>query len=262
MFWSLIEAAIGITDPGFAATHEPELNGAFMTLIAGSLRSFPATAGSNAAIVIGDHATLGNEARTGADFGLVLEVEDGGRVRHLVTLLQAKRARTRRTDVRRAAGEATQLELLAASGIGSFLFYHGHGDLAGLDPTARDANGIGVADASSVDVLSPADDLAARLAAGVDCLFSDGPPASLPGMGTAGGREDALRMLFNPDTPGLRVNDVVIARVGAQGVSPRSIADFEGEWRGLVAEHRAMVDRAQGITHGRGDEKEPPIIQM
>lgn len=79
VFWSLTEAAVNITDPGFAATHEPELNGAFMALIAASLRSFPVTTGCNAALVIGDHATLGNEGRTGSDFGLILEVEHRGR---------------------------------------------------------------------------------------------------------------------------------------------------------------------------------------
>ncbi len=259
VFWSLTEAAVNLTDPGFAATHEPELNGAFMALIAASLRSFPTTAGCNAAVVIGDHATLGNEARTGSDFGLVLEVEHRGEQRHLVTLLQAKRATSRRADVRRAAGESTQLDLLAGSGIGSFLFYHAHGDPAGLGPTIRDAAAVSALNPASVDVLSHADDFAARLAVGVDNMFAETVPYALPGMGVAGGREEALKMLFNAEAPGLRVNDVVVARVGAKGLSPRAVIDFEDEWRGLVANHRESVDRAQGRVAGRDNQQEPPL---
>ena len=261
VFWGLTDAALGVTAPGFAATHEPELNGAFMGMIAASLASFPATAGSNAAVVIGDHATLGNEARTGCDFGLVLEVEHRGVVRHLVTLLQAKRATSSRSSVDRAAGEATQLELLVDSGIGSFLFYHAHGNPAGLGPTVRDATTISALNRLSVDVVSLATDLAARLAVGVDNMFAEAVPYALPGMGVAEGRKDALGMLFNPNVPGLRVNGVVVARVGAQGLSPRAVADFESDWRGLVDAHRETVERSQGLTYDRGEEREPPLAQ-
>lgn len=261
VFWSLTDAAIEITAPGFANTHEPELNGAFMGFIAKSIASFPATAGANAAVVIGDHATLGNEAKTGSDFGLVLEVEHRGDVRFLVTLLQAKRATSKRADVSRAAGETTQLDLLVGSGIGSFLFYHAHGDPAGLGPTIRDAAAVASLNRSAVDVLSSADDFAARIAAAVDNMFAEAVPFGLPGTGVATGRDEALRMLFNPNVPGIKVNDVVVARVGAQGLSPRSVADFENDWRERVASHRGDVERAQGITSGHGEEREPPLAQ-
>jgi hypothetical protein len=261
VFWSLTDAAFYLAASGFAATHEPELNGAFMAQIAASIRSFPAVSGCNAAVVIGDHATLGNEARTGSDFGLVLEVEHRGKLRHLVTLLQAKRASSLRTDVRRAAGDSTQLDLLVSSGIGSFLFYHAHGDPVGLGPTVRDAEAVSALNRASVDVLSHADDFAARLAVGVDNMFTESVPYALPGMGAASGRGDALKMLFNANAPGLRVNDVVVARVGEQGLSPSAIVAFEAEWRGLVSDHRESVDRAQGRTAYSEDQQEPPLAQ-
>lgn len=182
-------------------------------------------------------------------------------MRHLVTLLQAKRATSRHADVRRAAGESTQLDLLVSSGIGSFLFYHSHDDPAALGPTVRDAAAISALNPASVDTLTTADDFAARIAVGVDNMFAEAVPYALPGMGVADGRSDALRMLFDPGVAGMQVNDVVVARVGAQGLSPRAVVDFENEWRGLAAEHRENVDRVQGRTVGRGAE-EPPIAQF
>jgi len=261
LFWSLTESSVEIADKGRGATHEPELNGAFMTLIAKSIAAFPPSEGSNAAVVIGDHATLGNEARTGADFGLILEVEHRSEVRHLVVLLQAKRATARRVDVRRAAGKSTQLNRLVGSGIGSFLFYHAHNEPIGLGPTVRDADGASD-NPASVDVLQPADDFAAKLAVAVDNLFARAMPYALPGMGPGRGRDDALQMLFNPSIPGLKVNDVVVGRVGDRGLSPDAIVDFENQWRGLVDKHRDAVNRAQGISPAIiTANREPPLAQ-
>lgn len=118
LFWALTEACQEMAGSGHWASHEPELNGLFMGLIAKAIQQFPAADGSNCAVVIGDHATLNNEARSGADFGLVLEIEHRGRIRHLVTLLQAKKATRRIVDVRRKAGDSTQLPRLVSSGIG------------------------------------------------------------------------------------------------------------------------------------------------
>ena len=123
LFWSLSQASAAIADQGRRATHEPELNGAYMTLISEAIASFEGVPdGTNLAMIIGDHATFGNEARTGADFGLIIEIERAGETRYLVTLLQAKRATSRRTSVHRTAGNSTQLDLLAGNDMGAFLF--------------------------------------------------------------------------------------------------------------------------------------------
>lgn len=261
LFWSLSQASVAIADRGRRETHEPELNGAYMTLISEAISSFEGVAdGTNLAMIIGDHATLGNEAKTGADFGLIIEIERAGETRYLVTLLQAKRATSRRTSVHRVAGSSTQLDLLAGTDMGAFLFYHAHGDPEGLGPTTSDARSIAAANASIVNVVEDAVDFAAKTAVAAHQLFKTPVPHTMPGFGGTDRRDDALRRLFNPNVPGLRVNDVLIARVGDHRLSPRSFADFRNEWRQAVHWHRGQVDDARSIANGtRNDEQEPPI---
>lgn len=204
--------------------------------------------------------TLGNEARSGADFGLILEVEHGSTMRHLTVLLQAKRAPQRRVDVRRAARTSTQLNRLVRSGVGSYVFYHAHEDPAGLGPTLRDAGAISGSNPASVDVLSPASDFAAWIAAAADQLFVTSLAYALPGFEVRDGRDAALRMLFNPARPGMRVNDVVVARVGDDGLSPGEIAAFRSAWSRLVERHRRRVEGV-GSTRRSAQDREPPLTQ-
>lgn len=259
LFWSVTHASIEISSRGFGSTHEPELNGAYMGQLRTSLAQFAdPTGAANCACIIGDHATLGNEARSGADFGLILEVGSGPAARYVVCLLQAKRATSRVVDVRRGAGDSTQLDRLVESGIGSYLFYHHHDDPRGLGPTVRSADSIPAADASRVNAVLGTDDLAARLAAAVHQVRRSRP--EMPGMGFADDRADAARLLFNPDVPDIVVNDVLVARVGDASREPASVVGFEDEWAAVIDEHRASLDRVRGTErHGRSDEFEPPI---
>jgi len=261
LFWSLSQASIAIADRGRTATHEPELNGAYMTLINEAIASFDGVVdGTNFSTIIGDHATLGNEARTGADFGLIIEMERVGEKRYLVTLLQAKRATSRRTSVHRAAGTSTQLGLLAATEMGAFLFYHAHGNPEGLGPTTSDARRIAKGDANSVDVVDEAVDFAAKTAVAAHQLFKAPTPHTIPGFGATDRRDDALRRLFDPRVPGLKVNDVLIARIGDHKLPPRAVADFKNDWRQAVDWHRGQVENARSIAEGTSqDEQEPPI---
>jgi hypothetical protein len=261
LFWSLTHASLAIAMQGRAKTHEPELNGAYMEVIRSSIESFePAKKRGNLAMIIGDHATLGNESRTGADFGLIVEIERKGQKRFLVTLLQAKRATGRFTDVRRAAGESTQIDLLVSSGIGSFLFYHQHDEPAGLGPTTRDADSTASLDLSKVDVVRGATDFAARMAVAAHLLFQHATPFTLPGLGAADGRDDALRLLFNPDIPGIKVNDVLVARIGDTTLPPQAIVAFENEWHQSVSEHRDAVTNVQyQAPKTTGKDRLPPI---
>lgn len=114
-------------------------------------------------------------------------------------------------------------------------------------------------DPAKVDVIKHATDFAARIAIGADNLFSQSQPYALPGLGSAPDRGGALRMLFNPNVPGMRVNDVVVARVGEHGLSPQEVVGFEREWKSLVAAHRQQLDGGRMSTSRSTDENEPPI---
>jgi hypothetical protein len=264
VFWSITEASLEVAAVGLGKSHEPELNGAYVGFIRKAISSFaPARQDSLVAVVIGDHATLGNEARSGADFGLIIEIEDAGVCRHLVTLLQAKKATTRMTDIRRAAGESTQLDRLVSSGIGSFLFYHAHNDPPGLGPTVKDAHAILMSNPARVDTVWGATDFAARVAAAIDRLSSHAsPPYALPGFGLARGRDDALRLLFNPNVQGIKVNDVLVARVGDGGLPPQAVADFENDWRQRVDQHRGELARSRGETRWQRGQEKPPTVEQ
>jgi len=261
IFWSVTHASMEMAGKGLAYTHEPELNGAYMAMLRSSIAGF-APRGRHPAVacIIGDHATLGNEARSGSDFGLILEVGRGSEQRWVVCLLQAKRATTRSVDCRRAAGSATQLDRLVASGIGSFLFYHGHGDPAGLGPTVADAYSIAVSNPARVDPVTQADDFAARLAAAADLVTRASPPFALPGFGAASSRDAAARLLFNPNLPDIEVNDVLVARISEDEMKPEKAARFEQEWAIVIDEHRRAVEQMRGIHRkGTGDDHEQPI---
>lgn len=232
-----------------------------MPLISEAIASFEGVPDhTNVAMIIGDHATLGNEGRTGADFGLIIQMERAGETRYLVTLLQAKRATSRKTSVHRIAGSSTQLNLLAGTDTGAFLFYHAHGAPDGLGPTTKDARSIAAAHATSVDVVDDAVDFAAKVAVAAHQLFRTSVAHAMPGFGGADRRNDALRQLFNPNVPDLKVNDVLIARVGDHRLAPRSVVNFKNEWRQAVHSHRRQVEDARSIANGtRRDEQEPPI---
>lgn len=261
IFWSVTHASMEMAAKGLGNTHEPELNGAYMALLKSSIAGFdPSNGRSGVACIIGDHATLGNEGRSGSDFGLILEVGRGIGRRWVVCLLQAKRATTRFVDCRRAAGNSTQLDRLVTSGIGSFLFYHGHGNPAGLGPTVADAHRVAAADPAHFDPVEQADDFAARLATAADLVTRVSPPFALPGFGAASSRSDAARLLFNPNLPDIEVNDVVVARMGDDWLSAETSARFEEEWAAIIDEHREAVNRIRGIDRFTTDEdQEPPI---
>ncbi|MCW3847968.1 hypothetical protein OF829_12030 [Sphingomonas sp. LB-2] len=262
LFWALSQASLDISDPGLTATHEPELNGAFIGMIQRAIASFRTPRRSHdLAVVIGDHATLGNEARSGADFGLIIEIDIGDKLLYLVTLLQAKRATSRIVDVRRAAGDSTQRDRLLGSGIGSYLFYIAHDDPRHLGPTVKSAEAIG--DPQRVDTIVGASDFAARMAAaaGQLAIGKSGPPYALPGFGAASSREDAAYLLFNPNIPDIRVNNVLVARIGDITREALSIAGFESDWNEVIARHREAVEQARGETGGMGThEREPPLL--
>ena len=103
-------------------------------------------------------------------------------------------------------------------------------------------------------------DFAAKTAVAAHQLFKTPVPHAMPGFGGTDRRDDALRRLFDPSVPDLKVNDVLIARIGDRRLPPRSVADFRNEWRQAVQWHRGQVEDARSIVHGTGrDEQEPPI---
>ncbi len=67
-------------------------------------------------------------------------------------------------------------------------------------------------------------------------------------------------MLFDPGRPGMRVNNVVIARVGDDGLSPRDVAAFRSEWSRLVELQRRRVEGVAS-TRRSAQDRELPLTQ-
>ena len=268
LFWSLARASHEMIAAGLNSTHEPSLNGIFLKSVETNIARFAPQGRALGrgrfrevmAVALTDLNAWGNESRTGADFGLIIEMERGGISTYLATLVQAKRATSRKVDIRRGAGTSTQLDLLRNSGMGLYLFYICHSEPAKLPPTAKSAVLVSQETAGGskrVDSVSLAEDFAARIACGVGATLRhpDGADKVLPELRKAATIDEALRLVFDPAIPGIRVNDVLVARIGEAAHPLADTLTFERRWR-LAVEARRMTVQA---IRTDPDEQEPPI---
>lgn len=244
LYWALSEATHGILGGIEAGCHEPTLTGSLMTHVRTSLKQVGTVERGPAEPledVVGfhfaDHAAGWKESKTGADFGVVMEIHDGASMRYVVTLVQAKRMPGAR------AVDRDQLQAVYLAGIGSYLFYNeaAFGGAAELTtPTTKTAEMVKIEmrHKGVVDPFAFAGDLAVRLA-----LELPGT-SSLLGAGEYRSPQEALAALYSLDRQ-VRIDQVLVTVLGERRFTSAEVVEREGLWRSLV-------DRARGnVRAGR-----------
>jgi len=277
IFWTFVHGCDSIAQSAHADDQEPELNGALIKAIEEGCRRFstPLTSQSLAScIAVGflNLAKSGNEARTGADFGIAIEVKVDSRSCFVVSHIQAKRARHVKLDVNRAAGDSSQLERLLRRHSGRYLFYNQHGHPNGLFPSTMSAelvNEISSKGTREIHALELADDFAVSVAAAVGyaARLARCPPLSQPrkfGYDFADSLDGAVRILYPNDAEDLKISKLLVARVGERHFSPSDVADLEKAWQDAVGRRLAGFETERWITLNQEgqDEHLPPLTEF
>ena len=281
VFWVFASAGDSIAQSSHSTENEPELNGAFLKAIEFEARRLkPAMRSKSAsdciAVALLNLAKLGNEARTGADFGMVMEIEVEGRRNFLISHFQAKRANSPSISIDRKAGTSTQLDRLCEHGYGRYLFYNQLNHPTGLLPTTKSAELIKnelalraeLEGSKTVSSIWMADDLATSVANAVAigaAALRQSPDGRQPwqfGYRYVAEMDSAIDLLFPLNKPDLAVSQLLVARVGERRYEPSDIASMRSEWEEAL-ERRAATFAARGTDSSlhihEDDDRLPPL---
>lgn len=239
LFWAITEAEYETTKQYGINTHEPELNGALISQIASCVPKFLAYSrpvspeGLKECLVVDvfNMATDGNEARTGADFAIIIDyTTDSGRF-IFPALFQAKRTHERIVNVYRKAGdESSQLEQLLVSGIGNYLFYNEF-DNAMFPPTAMSAELVDkfYNKGRSVKPLFLSNGFAATIAFGL-------AQGEIVGTMRCKCPEDALLKIYDPDLKDINPGYPLVCVLNSREFTLEERVNIKQEWCDLVNE--------------------------
>ncbi|WP_156383768.1 hypothetical protein [Methylobacterium sp. Leaf456] len=255
LFWAITEAEHETAKLYEMDTHEPELNGALISQIASCVPKFIAysravsTEGFKECVIVDvfNLATKGNEARTGADMGVIIDQRRGNNRVVFPALFQAKRAHERTVDVYRKAGvTSTQLEQLLLSGIGNYLFYNEF-DKATFPPTAMSAELVDkfYNKGHSVWPLFSSNGFAATIAFGLAL-------GEIVGTVRCHSPEDALLKIYNPDIKDIDPGFPLVCVLNDREFTFDERVDIENEWRDLVNEAKEDLKNGVKPFSGRG----------
>jgi hypothetical protein len=244
LYWALVEAVRDTMRLYPQKTLEPELNGTLIANIRSAVAHSrpPRRAGQKGlkdlvCLALSHQSAQGMESLSGADFGMILEVRRNEKTSLFAVLIQAKRAARRKVDVRRKAGDSNQLARLNDGGIGAYLFYNEFGPKGPLPITIKSAELVSKEKAWAVDSIALADEFAGWMAFGMSTAGVVGPQR-------VEDRQEALRRIFNPDRGKDRVNNLLVAVLNEDRLTPGEIRVLEREWDELVS--TARQEMAEG----------------
>lgn len=263
-YWMLAEAEHKVMGDYESQPHEPELNGSLVHEIRECTREFKFRQidrdPGHTLVLATCHMVRGyNEKKTGGDFALVLVVKNEESVSHYPIIVQAKRAGNKIAEVLKEVaepGRPTQLALMAASGIGYYVFYN---EFGGIVPTSMRAESVAAKRRGTrIDTINSAHDFAMKIAL-IMPTDADAPERMVYD------RDAAIDRIFNSKIKDIRHYPVAVAMVCDAGMDRDYLIAEKAAWTAAIEERRsALLDEndKKKTLEARADEEAPEDFDM